>query len=66
MLCIMSQSLARVLLHVIFSTKNRGPYFADRAVRQDLHAYLAATANHLGCQAIRVGGLLTTSIWYVH
>jgi putative transposase len=57
MLRYMSQSLARVLLHVIFSTKNREPYFADRAVRQDLHTYLAATANHLGCQAIRVGGI---------
>ena len=51
------QSLARILLHIIFSTKNRESYFIDQAIRQDLHAYLAATANHLGCQTIRVGGI---------
>ena len=53
----MPQSLARILLHIIFSTKNRESYFIDQAIRQDLHAYLAATANHLGCQTIRVGGI---------
>jgi len=53
----MPQSLARVLLHIIFSTKNRVAYFADLTIRRDLHAYLAATANHLGCQAICVGGV---------
>jgi putative transposase len=29
----------------------------DRILRNDLHEYLAATANHLGCPAIRVGGV---------
>ena len=53
----MPQSLSRILLHIIFSTKNRESYFIDQAIRQDLHAYLAATANHLGCQTIRVGGI---------
>jgi putative transposase len=50
-------ALARILIHLIFSTKNREPYFADPAIRKDLHAYLAATANHLGCPAIRIGGV---------
>jgi Transposase IS200 like len=53
----MPQSLARVLLHLIFSTKNRESCFADPANRRDLHAYLAATANHIGCPAICVGGV---------
>ena len=53
----MPQSLSRILLHLIFSTKNRENYFADPAIRTDLHAYLAATANHLGCPAICVGGV---------
>jgi putative transposase len=52
----MSQSLSRILLHLIFSTKNRATYFTDPAIRKDLHAYLASTANHLGCPAICVGG----------
>jgi putative transposase len=53
----MPQSLARVLLHVVFSTKNRVPYFTDRSFRKEPHAYLAATANHLGSAAISVGGV---------
>jgi REP element-mobilizing transposase RayT len=53
----MSQSLARLLLHIIFSTKNREPHFADLTIRRDVHAYLAATANHLGCPSISVGGV---------
>ena len=57
MLFNMPQSLSRVLVHLIFSTKNRKSYFADPAIRRDLHAYLAATANQLGCPAICVGGV---------
>jgi putative transposase len=53
----MPQSLSRILLHLIFSTKNRTPYFIDPAIRKDLHEYLAATANQLGCPAICVGGV---------
>ena len=57
MLFSVPQSLSRVLVHLIFSTKNRKSYFADPAIRRDLHAYLAATANQLGCPAICVGGV---------
>jgi REP-associated tyrosine transposase len=53
----MPQSLSRILLHLIFSTKNRAPCFTEPAIRSDLHGYLAATANHLGCPAICVGGV---------
>jgi putative transposase len=53
----MPQSLSRILLHLIFSTKNRTPYFIDPVIRKDLHEYLAASANHLGCPAISVGGV---------
>jgi REP element-mobilizing transposase RayT len=53
----MPQSLSRILLHLIFSTKNRVPYFTDVVIRKDLHGYLAATANQLGCAAISIGGV---------
>jgi putative transposase len=53
----MPQSLSHILLHLIFSTKNRESYLADPVIRKDLHAYLAATSNHLGCPAICVGGV---------
>ena len=53
----MPQSLTRVLLHIIFSTKNRASFFTDHSIRKDLHAYLAATSHHLGSPAISVGGV---------
>ena len=45
----MPQSLARLIIHLIFSTKDRALSLADEALRRDLHAYLAATARDLGC-----------------
>jgi putative transposase len=53
----MPQSLANVLLHVIFSTKNRAPYLENIELRNDLHAYLAGTLRNLDCPASIVGGV---------
>jgi len=36
----MPQSLARVLVHIVFSTKNRQPFLKDQSIRGELHAYL--------------------------
>jgi REP element-mobilizing transposase RayT len=52
----MPQSLARNLLHLIFSTKNREPLLAD-ASRERMHAYIAGILNNMECHAIRVGGV---------
>ena len=52
----MPQSLARNVIHLIFSTKNRQPLIAP-AVRDPLFAYLAGTLNELGCPSIKVGGV---------
>jgi hypothetical protein len=50
----MPQSLSQILLHVVFSTKNRRPWI-DEAIRADLHAYLAGTCRAIGSDAYRVG-----------
>ncbi len=53
----MSQSLAKVYVHVIFSTKNRMPVLADEW-RDELFRVLGGAANHLGCQSMIVGGFV--------
>ena len=53
----MPQSLSKILIHTIFSTKNRKPYLRDTEFRRQLHSYLAGTAKSLGCQPIRIGGV---------
>ncbi len=53
----MSQSLAKVYLHVVFSTKNREPILIDEW-REELFAVLGGAANNLGCQSLTVGGVV--------
>lgn len=52
----MPQTLGFVLIHLIFSTKDRAPLLGE-AVRPDLHAYLATVVRSTGCECYRVGGV---------
>ena len=53
----MPQSLAKILLHVVFSTKERRPLLRDRAFREEMHRYLGGILNGLDCPSIIVGGV---------
>jgi REP element-mobilizing transposase RayT len=53
----MPQSRAKVLVHTVFSTKERRPFLRDAALRHELHKYLGGILNHLECQSIIVGGV---------
>ena len=51
----MPQSLAKLYIHIIFSTKNREPLL-DRDIQTELTSYLGGTLSHLDCQPIEIGG----------
>ena len=53
----MPQSLARVVLHVVFSTKNRVAFLADPALRPRLYAYMAGVLQNHGCAPILLNGV---------
>ncbi len=53
----MPQSLARVVLHLVFSTKNRVPFLKDPGVRAGLHAYMAGVLQNIGCEPILINGV---------
>ena len=53
----MPQSLAKIIVHTVFSTKERRPFLRDRALREELHRYLGGILSHLDCQPIIVGGV---------
>ena len=52
----MPQSLTFLLVHVVFSTKDRRPYIRDD-LQLHLHAYLAMVARGLHCECYRAGGV---------
>jgi REP element-mobilizing transposase RayT len=52
----MPQSLSLVIVHIIFSTKNRDAMIPVD-VRPKLHAYLATVARDAGCDCHKVGGM---------
>ena len=53
----MPQSLAKILLHVVFSTKERRPLLRDRAFREEMHRYIGGILNGMDCPSIIVGGV---------
>jgi REP element-mobilizing transposase RayT len=52
----MPQPLSLVVVHAIFSTKERCPCIGH-GVRAGLHAYLSTVARNAGCECYRVGGV---------
>jgi putative transposase len=51
----MGQSLSKLYVHLIFSTRGREPLLLG-AIRSQMHAYLAGVFNNHHCPAIKVGG----------
>jgi REP element-mobilizing transposase RayT len=51
------QSLAKILVHTVFSTKQRRPFLRNRDLRNEMHAYLGGILANLDCQPIIVGGV---------
>ena len=52
----MPQSLSKVLVHLIFSTKHREPLIRPE-VRPRLHAYLVGILDHLKSPSLQTGGV---------
>jgi putative transposase len=53
----MPQSLAKILVHTVFSTKERRPFPRDENLRAELHAYLGDILKQHDCQPIVIGGV---------
>jgi REP element-mobilizing transposase RayT len=53
----MPQSLARVVIHLVFSTKLRTPWLKDKAIRSELYAYVATVLQNMDCPPILINGV---------
>ena len=49
-------SLPSLLIHLIFSTKDRCPFFGKSDLLQPTHAYLDGILRRVQCPAITIGG----------
>ncbi len=52
----MSQSLSRIGVHLIFSTKERFHYLKDPALREEVFAYLSEVCKQLNSPSALTGG----------
>lgn len=52
----MSQSLSRIWLHIVFSTKERRAYLQNTDLREEMFRMLGHHAKETGCPPARVGG----------
>ncbi|MDB5033374.1 MAG: tnpA [Chlorobi bacterium] len=52
----MPHSLAKVLLHIVFSTKYRQPMIHP-SIEDELYRYMSAICRYHGSPAIRIGGI---------
>lgn len=53
----MPQSLSNILVHIVFSTKDRVPFLRDAVLRSEMHAVIGGTSKSLKCPPIIVGGI---------
>jgi len=53
----MPQSLAKILIHTVFSTKDRRPFLRDKSLREELHRYIGGILTNHDCQPIIIGGV---------
>ncbi len=51
----MSQSLSKVYVHIVFSTKHRANHLDDK-IEGKMHEYLGGICKGLECYPIRIGG----------
>jgi putative transposase len=52
----MPQSLSSVLIHLIFSTKNREPFITP-SIKPELHPYMAKIFRELKCPSLAINGM---------
>lgn len=53
----MPQSLSHLIVHAVFSTKDRRPLLHSEEIRIETYAYMAGILKNLQCHPIKIGGV---------
>lgn len=52
----MSQTLSMLYVHLVFSTKDRHPYFRNEEIRKELYSYIGKVISNNDSFPIEIGG----------
>ena len=52
----MAQSLSHLIVHAVFSTKDRRALLRSEEIRSETYSYLAGILKNLQCHPIKIGG----------
>ena len=53
----MGQSLSHLLIHSVFSTKDRRPFLRSEETRKEIYADMAGILKNLECHPVKIGGV---------
>ena len=53
----MPQSLSDLIVHAVFSPKDRQPFLRSEEIRTETYAYMAGILKNLECHPIKIGGV---------
>jgi putative transposase len=53
----MPQSLSHLIVHAVFSTKDRRPFLRSEEIRSETYGYMAGILKNLQCHPIKIGGV---------
>jgi len=53
----LAQSLSKVIIHFIYSTKSRKPYLSDSSIRNEMFRYLSSIVKNHDSPPLVVGGV---------
>ena len=57
----MAQSLSHLIVHAVFSTKDRRALLRSEEFRSETYSYMAGIFKNLQCHPIKIGGAGVTS-----
>jgi putative transposase len=52
----MAQSLSHLIVHAVFSTKDRRALLRSEEIRSETYSYMAGIFKNLQCHPIKIGG----------
>ena len=52
----MAQSLSHLIVHAVFSTKDRRALLRSEEIRRETYSYMAGILKNLQCHPIKIGG----------